>query len=32
MNVREIVATWAVAHGHQGRWSANRLCHEAGGW
>ena len=25
-----IVGTWAVAHGYQNRWSANRLCHEVG--
>ena len=27
-----IVATWAVAHGYERRWSAYRLCHEVGGW
>jgi len=27
-----IVATWAVAHGYERRWSAYRLCHETGGW
>ena len=27
-----IVATWAVAHGYESRWSAYRLCHETGGW
>ena len=25
-----IVGTWAVAHGQQHRWSANRLCWEVG--
>ena len=25
-----IVATWAVAHGYQERWSANRLCWDVG--
>jgi hypothetical protein len=26
-----IVATWAVAHGYQSRWSANRFCWEVSG-